>query len=142
MLIFLIIFCLAGGSLCGWYHGWCKYKDMLMERNHYYDIVCALIKGYCDCVFNDVVDLQFRIKTEGQPVQLEVCFLSESIEDELPEVEWISEVVLPEVESEIYFKYVDELYKKIRQVGMPINCEFYELDPTKRFVSIIEKEVK
>lgn len=139
MLIFLIIFCLCSGALCGWYFGMIKYHEALKERDHYYDVVCALVKGYCDSIFCDAVDLLFRIKTEEQPVELEVCFLSDNIEVEMPGIDWFTEVVLPEVDSKIYFEYVDDLYKKLRQLGVSINCEYYELDSTKRFIAIVDK---
>lgn len=139
MLIFLIIFCLASGALCGWYFGMVKYHNALKERDHYYDVVRGLMKGYCDSIFCDTVDLMFLIKTEEQPVELEVHFLSDDIEVEMPGVDWFTEVVLPKVESKIYFEYVDDLYKKLRQLGVSINCEYYELDPTKRFIAIINK---
>lgn len=139
MLIFLIIFCLASGALCGWYFGLIKYHAAVKERDHYYDVVCNLMKGYCDSIFCDAIDLLFRIKTEEQPVQLEVCFLSDDIEVEMPGVDWCTEVVLPDVDSKIYFEYIDDLYKKLRQLDVSINLEYYELDPTKRFIAIIDK---
>lgn len=142
MLIFLIIFCLVSGAMCGWYFGLVKYHAAVKERDHYYDVVCDLTKGYCNTVFDDVVDLLYSIKIEEQPIQLEVCFLSSSVEDALPNAEWLSEVILPQVESKIYFKYIEELYKKLRSLDVSINCELSELDPTKRFISIIEKENK
>ena len=111
-------------------------------QTHYYDVVCDLTKGYCNTVFDDVVDLLYGIKIEEQPIKLEVCFLSSSVEDVLPNVEWAIEVILPEVESKIYFQYVEELYKKLQSLDVSINCELRELDPTKRFISIIEKEDK
>lgn len=139
MLIFLIIFCLASGALCGWHFGLVKYRTAVKERDHYYDVVCDLMKGYCDSIFCDAIDILFRIKTEEQPVQLEVCFLSHDIEIEMPGIEWFTEVVLPDVDSKIYFKYIDDLYKKLRQLDVSINLEYYELDPTKRFIAIIDK---
>lgn len=146
LIVFLIIFCLAVVALCGWCYDRSKYKNMLIERtierDHYYDVVCDLTKGYCNTVFDDVVDLLYSIKIEEQPIQLEVCFLSNSVEDTLPNAEWFSEVILPQVESKIYFKYIEELYKKLQSLDVSINCELSELDPTKRFISIIEKENK
>lgn len=143
LIIFLIIFCLAIVALCGWCYDRSKYKNILIERtierDHYYDVVCDLTKGYCDSIFCDAIDLLFRIKTEEQPVQLEVCFLSDDIEVEMPGIDWFTEVVLPDVDSKIYFEYIDDLYKKLRQLDVSINIEYYELDPTKRFIAIIDK---
>lgn len=143
LIVFLIIFCLAAVALCGWCYDRSKYKNRLIERtierDHYYDVVCSLMKEHCDSIFCDTIDLLFRIKTEEQPVELEVHFLSDDIEVEIPGIEWYNEVVLPAVDSKIYFEYIDDLYKKLRQLGVSINIEYSELDPTKRFIAIIDK---
>ena len=120
-----------------------KYNRVVGERDKYYNDLCTTVKDYCDTLFDDIVELKTQIiKNEDISSRLEVCFLDKDVDVAMGGVDWVSEIILPVVEDKVYKACVGELIRKLKLLDVAVNYPLEELDPSKRFVVIVEHDAQ